>query len=197
MSKSNNEERRDIVNKRLSEINDKIVNPNKKIISETPSENIQEQINDTSKNSIKLKTYLLRIAIVVIVFFVLKSINFGDLISSSFNKTSSNDETKIEVKVDIPANKSNEKVDLKYNFNFEVGNSIIVFGDYQTEALAIEAKEKFAQNFIEFPLTYFFLPNKSNSKEEIYQLYLGPIDSESKAKQWSKLIGEKNQIINF
>ena len=197
MSKSNNEERRDIVNKRLSEINDKIVNPNKKAISETPSENIQEQINDTPKDSNKLKKYLLRIAIVVIVFFVLKSINFGDLISSSFNKTSSNDETKIEVKVDIPANKSNEKVDLKYNFNFEGGKSIIVFGDYQTEALAIEAKEKFAQNFVEFPLTYFFLPNKSNSKEEIYQLYLGPIDGESKAKQWSKLIGEKNQVINF
>ena len=197
MSKSNNEERRDIVNKRLSEINDKIVNPNKKTISETPSENIQEQINDTPKNSNKLKTYLLRIAIVVIVFFVLKSINFGDLISSSFNKTSSNDETKIEVKVDIPANKSNEKVELKYNFNFEGGKSIIVFGDYQTEALAIEAKDKFAQNFVEFPLTYFFLPNKSNSKEEIYQLYLGPIDGESKAKQWSKLIGEKNQVINF
>ena len=197
MSKSNNEERRDIVNKRLSEINDKIVNPNKKAISETPSENIQEQINDTPKNSNKLKKYLLRIAIVVIVFFVLKSINFGDLISSSFNKTSSNDETKIEVKVDIPANKSIEKVDLKYNFNFEGGKSIIVFGDYQTEALAIEAKEKFAQNFVEFPLTHFFLPNKSNSKEEIYQLYLGPIDGESKAKQWSKLIGEKNQVINF
>ena len=197
MSKSNNEERRDIVNKRLSEINDKIVNPNKKAISETPSENIQEQINDTPKNSNKLKKYLLRIAIVVIVFFALKSINFGDLISSSFNKTNSNDETKIEVKVDIPANKSNEKVDLKYNFNFEGGKSIIVFGDYQTEALAIEAKEKFAQNFVEFPLTYFFLPNKSNSKEEIYQLYLGPIDGESKAKQWSKLIGEKNQVINF
>ena len=197
MSKSNNEERRDIVNKRLSEINDKIVNPNKKVISETPSENIQEQINDTPKNSNKLKTYLLRIAIVVIVFFVLKSINFGDLISSSFNKTSSNDETKIEVKVDIPANKFNKKVDLKYNFNFEGGKSIIVFGNYQTEALAIEAKEKFAQNFVEFPLTYFFLPNKSNSKEEIYQLYLGPIDGESKAKQWSKLIGEKNQVINF
>ena len=197
MSKSNNEERRDIVNKRLSEINDKIVNPNKKTISETPSENIQEQINDTPKNSNKLKTYLLRIAIVVIIFFVLKSINFGDLISSSFNKNSSNDETKIEVKVDIPANKSNEKVDLKYNFNFEGGKSIIVFGDYQTEALAIEAKEKFAQNFVEFPITFFFLPSKSNSTEEIYQLYLGPIDGESKAKQWSKLIGEKNQVFNF
>ena len=87
MSKSNNEERRDIVNKRLSEINDKIVNPNKKNISETPSENIQEQINDTPKNSNKLKTYLLRIAIVVIIFFVLKSINFGDLISSSFKSS--------------------------------------------------------------------------------------------------------------
>ena len=197
MSKSNNEERRDIVNKRLSEINDKIVNPNKKTLSETPSKNIQEQINDTQKNSNKLKKYLLRIAIVVIVFFVLKSINFGDLISSSLNTTSSNDETKIEVKVDIPAKKSNNKVELKYNFNFENGKSIIVFGNYQNEDLAIEAKEKFAQNFIEFPLTYFFLPNKSNSSEEIYQLYLGPIDGESKAKQWSKLIGEKSQVINF
>lgn len=197
MSKTNNEERRDIVNKRLSEINDKIVNPNKKTLSETPSENIQKQINDTPKNSNKLKKYLLRIAIVVIVFFGLKSINFGDLISSSLNTTSSNDETKIEVKVDIPAKKSNNKVELKYNFNFENGKSIIVFGNYQTEDLAIKAKEKFAQNFIEFPLTYFFLPNKSNSSEEIYQLYLGPIDGESKAKQWSKLIGEKSQVINF
>ena len=42
-----------------------------------------------------------------------------------------------------------------------------------------------------------FLPSKSNSTEEIYQLYLGPIDGESKAKQWSKLIGEKNQVFNF
>ena len=150
MSKSNNEERRDIVNKRLSEINDKIVNPNKKTISETPSDNIQEQINDTPKNSNKLKKYLLRIAIVVIVFFVLKSINFGDLISSLFNKTSSNDETKIEVIVDIPAKKSEKKVELKYNFNFESGESIIVFGNYQNEALAIEAKEKFTKDFIEF-----------------------------------------------
>ena len=125
MSKSNNEERRDIVNKRLTEINDKIVNPNKKNISETPSKNIQEQINDTPKNSNKLKTYLLRIAIVVFIFFVLKSINFGDLISSSFNKTSSNDETKIEVKVDIPANKSNEKVDFKYNFKSSTSFSVV------------------------------------------------------------------------
>ena len=85
----------------------------------------------------------------------------------------------------------------KINLWFEGGKSIIVFGNYQTEALAIEAKEKFAQNFVEFSLTYFFLPNKSNSSEEIYQLYLGPIDGESEAKQWSKLIGEKNQVINF
>ena len=197
MSKSNNEERRDIVNKRLSEINDKIVNPNKKTIIETPSENIQDQIHNKPNNSNKLKKYLLRITIVLVVFFVLKNINFGDLISSSFNKSSTKDETKIEVKVDIPAKKTSEEFKLKYNFNFESGKSIIVFGNYQNEALAIEAKEKFAQNFVEFPITYFFLPSKSNSTEEIYQLYLGPIDGESKAKQWSKLIGEKNQVFNF
>ena len=146
MSKSNNEERRDIVNKRLSEISDKIVNPNKKTISETPSENIQDQIHNKPNSSNKLKKYLLRITIVLVVFFVLKNINFGDLISSSFNKSSTNDETKIEVKVDIPAKKTSEEFKLKYNFNFETGKSIIIFGNYQNETLAIEAKEKFAQN---------------------------------------------------
>ena len=68
MIKSNNEERRDIVNKRLSEINDKIVNPNKKTIIETPSENIQDQIHKKPDNSNKLKKYLL--TIVVLVHFI-------------------------------------------------------------------------------------------------------------------------------
>ena len=197
MSKSNNEERRDIVNKRLSEINDKIVNPNK-VKEEEEEETIinEAPVNSSTPNTLfdKFKKYLNRIGIILLVFYVLK---WSGVFKSIFDISQDNEQVKVEVKVDVPANKSNKKVDLKYNFNFEGGNSIIVFGDYQTEALAIEAKEKFAQNFVEFPLTHFFLPNKSNSKEEIYQLYLGPIDGESKAKQWSKLIGEKNQVINF
>ena len=103
MSKTKNEERLEIVNKRLAEINDKDVFPKKEKIEETILH--EAPVNNTTPNnsSKKIKTYLFRVSIVVFVFFVLKNINFGDLISSSFNKSSTNDETKIEVKVDIPA----------------------------------------------------------------------------------------------
>ena len=193
MSKSNNEERRDIVNKRLSEINDKIVNPNKKTIIETPSENIQDQIHNKPNNSNKLKKYLLRITIVLVVFFVLKSINFGDLISSSFNKSSTNDETKIEVKVDIPAK---EKI-LKYTFSFNQDEHIIIFGKYQTEEETLKEKEIFSNKFVEFPVNHFYLPDNSNSTEKVYQLYLGPIKGKANAKQWSKLIEVENILLSY
>ena len=193
MSKSNNEERRDIVNKRLSEINDKIVNPNKKTIIETPSENIQDQIHKKPDSSNKLKKYLLRITIVLVVFFVLKSINFGDLISSSFNKSSTNDETKIEVKVDIPAK---EKI-LKYSFSFNQDEHIIIFGKYQTEEETLKEKEIFSNKFVEFPVNHFYLPDNSNSTEKVYQLYLGPIKGKANAKQWSKLIEVENILLSY
>ena len=193
MSKSNNEERRDIVNKRLSEINDKIVNPNKKTIIETPSENIQDQIHKKPDSSNKLKKYLLRITIVLVVFFVLKSINFGDLISSSFNKSSTNDETKIEVKVDIPAK---EKI-LKYSFSFNKDEHIIIFGKYQTEEETLKEKEIFSNKFVEFPVNHFYLPDNSNSTEKVYQLYLGPIKGKANAKQWSKLIEVENILLSY
>ena len=74
MSKTKNEERLEIVNKRLAEINDKDVFPKKEKIEETIIH--EAPVNSTSPNnsSKKIKTYLLRISIVVIAFFVLKFI---------------------------------------------------------------------------------------------------------------------------
>jgi hypothetical protein len=59
------------------------------------------------------------------------------------------------------------------------------------------AKNLLSQKFIEFPINYFFLPNQSNSKKEVYKIYLGPIKGLAKATQWSKMINQESIILEY
>ena len=88
MSKTKNEERLEIVNKRLAEINEKDVFPKKEKIEENIIHEAPVNSSSPNKSSKKIKTYLLRISIVVIAFFVLKFIMDSDIIDakSSINK---------------------------------------------------------------------------------------------------------------
>ena len=89
------------------------------------------------------------------------------------------------------------KAPLKYSFTFQNEECIIVFGEYQSEQQAIAAKNLLSQKFIEFPINYFFLPNQSNSKKEVYKIYLGPIKGLAKATQWSKMINQESIILEY
>ena len=193
MSKTKNEERLEIVNKRLAEINDKDVFPKKEKIEETIVH--ETPVNSTSPNnsSKKIKTYLIRIGIIVVLFFVLKSLDFGKLIDSSFEVSKDKEEVKVEAKVTVPAK---EKI-LKYSFSFNQDEHIIIFGKYQTEEETLKEKEIFSNKFVEFPVNHFYLPNNSNSTEKVYQLYLGPIKGKANAKQWSKLIEVENILLSY
>ena len=86
---------------------------------------------------------------------------------------------------------SSKEPRLEYNFIFERDENIIIFGKYTTEEEAIEAKKIFTNTFVEFPVEHFYLPDNSNSNEEVYRLYLGPIKGKTNANQWSKLINVK------
>ena len=50
-----------------------------------------------------------------------------------------------------------------------------------------------------YDANYFFLPEESNSKEHIYQVYIVPYFSESEAKQWASTLEEieKQEILNL
>ena len=37
-----------------------------------------------------------------------------------------------------------------------------------------------------FKCNYFFLPKKSNSKEKIYKVFIGPYENEEETNQWTK-----------
>ena len=118
MSKTKNEERREIVNKRLAEIIDKDVIPKKKKLEEVISNEIPANPVTSNKSPNKLKTYLVRIGIVLVLFFVLKSIDFSSIFDSSLDVTKSKDEVKVEAKINVPATDSKTT----YNFSFNKDN---------------------------------------------------------------------------
>ena len=193
MSKTKNEERREIVNKRLAEIIDKDVIPKKEKVEEPITHEIPESHNHSSKSPNKLKTYLIRIGIILLLFFILKSLDFGKLMDSSFEVSKDKEEVKVEAKVSVPA----KDVETIYNFSFNKDEHIIIFGNYQSEEEALEQKQVYKEKFIEFSVNHFYLPENSNSKEKVYKLYLGPISGEANAKQWSKLIEIENELLSF
>ena len=48
-----------------------------------------------------------------------------------------------------------------------------------------------------FKCSYFFLPNKSTSKQEIYNVYIGPYENKLELQQWCNNIDNKDiKIIN-
>ena len=140
MSKTKNEERLEIVNKRLAEINDKDVFPKKEKIEETIIH--EAPVNSTSPNnsSKKIKTYLIRISIVVIAFFVLKFIMDSDIIDAKSSIKKDKENVEVEVEVNVPAK---EKI-LKYSFSFNQDEHIIIFGKYQTEEETLRKKKYLA-----------------------------------------------------
>ena len=188
MSKTKNQERLETLNKRLDEISQKQLQNSDidhvKIEKEEPS-----QIINNNQKSNKLKTYLLRISIVVVGFLILKNLDFANLITSN-----EAEETNITEKAET-SNITNET--LEYNFAFLNEECIIVFGEFQSKQEAIDSKNLLSQKFIEFPINYFFLPTQSNSELEIYKIYLGPIKGLAKARQWSKMIDQESIILEF
>ena len=193
MSKTKNEERLEIVNKRLAEINDKDVFPKKEKIEETIIHETPVNSKSPNNSSKKIKTYLIRISIVVIAFFVLKFIMDSDIIDAKSSIKKDKENVEAEVEVNVPAK---EKI-LKYSFSFNQDEHIIIFGKYQTEEETLKEKEIFSNKFVEFPVNHFYLPDNSNSTEKVYQLYLGPIKGKAEAKQWFNVIEGKKTLESF
>ena len=44
---------------------------------------------------------------------------------------------------------------------------------------------------------YFFLPEKSNSKEEVYKVFIGPYENEEETNQWTKNLEVDFEIIKL
>ena len=194
MSNKTKEEKLQILHKRLLEISNKQAQEEEKNNKISLEVKIEDSSNSTPSPIIKnnkLKTYLIRIFILVGIFLIFKNLNLSNL---SFENIFSEKE-KNTIAITDP---NKEVKTISYNLK-PVDVSYILLGEYNSEEKAIQDTDKVKSILgeIDFEVSYEYLPNISNSELQIYKTIIGPFNLVSEAKQWSKIIGENSEIINL
>ena len=108
---------------------------------------------------------------------------FSKKVSSLFGENDKNEDAK------------GKKFILKYNFNMP-GENIAIIGSFKNRGTA-KAKVKDLKRMGEYKCDYFFLPDKSNSTEEIYKVFIGPFESEEETNQEAKDLELDIEIIKL
>ncbi len=95
-----------------------------------------------------------------------------------------------------PVVEENTVAPLQYTLDFGEAKHLVLLSSFDNEdAAKMFADEKTNSGY---DASYFFLPEVSNSKENVFQVYLGPYFSESEAKQWANTLKEsKSEILNL
>ena len=194
MSNKTKEEKLQILHKRLLEISNKQAQEEEKNNKISLEVKIEDSSNSTPSPIIKnnkLKTYLIRIFILVGIFLIFKNLNLSNL---SFENIFSEKE-KNTIAITDP---NKEVKTISYNLK-PVDVSYILLGEYNSEEKAIQDTDKIKSILgeIDFEVSYEYLPNISNSELQIYKTIIGPFNLVSEAKQWSKIIGKNSEIINL
>tara|TARA_B110000263_G_C15078691_1_gene405268 strand:- start:79 stop:630 length:552 start_codon:yes stop_codon:yes gene_type:complete len=87
-----------------------------------------------------------------------------------------------------------QKFVLEYNLNIP-GEKIAITASFEDESSA-----KAMVNDLKvkgYKCDYFFLPNKSNSKEEIYKVFIGPYENAEETNQWTQNLERDFEIVQL
>ena len=186
MSDKTNDEKLRILQERLAQIKgkqDTVSTPLDTIESET---RVKKSEVETSQKIRKPKLFkLLKVFIfsACIAFGAKYAYNNINANSFAFEQTSSK-----EVKDEKNSNK------LEYNLNLE-GNNIAIVYSFEDESSAKAMVNNLSVKG--FKCDYFFLPNKSNSTEEVYKIFIGPYESLEEVNQWKKNVTGEVEILNL
>ncbi|MDA1009223.1 MAG: SPOR domain-containing protein, partial [Bacteroidetes bacterium] len=85
--------------------------------------------------------------------------------------------------------------EIEYDLDFEGQNNIAITGTFKDESSA-----KAMVNDLKvkgFEAIYFYLPDKSNSTEEVYKVFIGPYENEQETKQWIENLNLEVTLINL
>jgi len=95
---------------------------------------------------------------------------------------------------EVTKNIVEKEVILKYNLNLE-GDNIAITATFEdknsAKAMVNDLKVK------GFKCDYFFLPNKSNSTEEVYNVFIGPYENQEETQQWLDNLDVESEIIKL
>ena len=82
---------------------------------------------------------------------------------------------------------------IKYNLDIE--GKLAIINSFQDENLAKEMVKNLTTKG--FKCDYFFLPNKSNSTEKVYKVFIGPYESLEEVNQWKQNVNGEVEILNL
>ena len=110
-------------------------------------------------------------------FYVYNNIDFPDIFSSSDKVIEETQEFVLEYNLNI----SGEKIAITASFEDESS----------AKAMVNDLKVK------GYKCDYFFLPNKSNSKEEVYKVFIGPYENAEETNQWTQNLEGNFEIVQL
>ena len=191
MSNLNNEERLKILRARLDEIQQKnfstenVQNEKEKVV-ETPS--------STDKNTSK-SNVLKYVIISALIGFGLTYLftNVIDIETKfEFETEKITDDSSIEVEEIEEIVEVEENITYKFSFNENYSHLIISTLSYSEE----EAK-KMADKYTSegYQARSFYIPDNSNSSQELFKIKIGPYYSIEEAEQWNSTLEEETEII--
>ena len=86
---------------------------------------------------------------------------------------------------------------LEYKFNL-IGNNIAIINTQNS--ITDEGSAKAMVNDLKvkgYKCNYFYLPEKSNLSDEVYQVFIGPYENEEETNQWANNLEEEFNIITL
>ena len=191
MNDRTNDERLRILQERLAQIKQKRDNPTpqnyqRREVEEVTARQVEETIEvkepiwgleEEKKKSSWVKYFIIFICGGLIGFYVYNNID-----SNSVDpELASSEEAKEEVTSTKP----------EYNLNLEGNIAITASFDDESSAKAMVNDLKVKG----YKCDYFFLPNKSNSKEEVYKVFIGPYENAEETNQWTQNLEGDFEIV--
>lgn len=189
MSNKTNEEKLRILQDRLAEIRRKKENSNiNRKQEDIESEDSNQKIEILQKEKKDISFGWLKYLVIIVIFGYGAIFIFNNIRSFEFSIFSSSDkETTKPVNSEV-LNK------LEYNLNLQ-GDNIVITATFENESLAKKMVEDLKLKG--YRANYFFLPNKSNSTEEVYKVFIGPYEHIEETNQWIKNLEGKIEIISL
>jgi hypothetical protein len=186
MSNKTNDEKLRILQERLAQIKEKQETP-------VPSSKQQEKVIEITTPEFetpakdKKPLYSGRWSKVILIGVVAYGIFYGynKIDSKSFIPELASSE---EVKEEVTSTK------IEYNMNLE-GNNIAIVNSFEDESSAKAMVNELTVKG--FKCDYFFLPNNSNSPEEVYKVFIGPYESLEEVNQWKENVNGEVEILNL
>lgn len=196
MSNKSNEEKLQILQKRLQEISQKQLEQANNKVEPSEKENIiDEKVKKNPKKTRKFLFPILILTIIILSFLLATELGLNPIKKLQLNTT------KIVKESNNSENSDQKKIKQTTNYNLDIQDaSIILIGGFNSEESAIQETDRLRAVFgtvKDFDINYFFTPEKSEVKDSTYQIYLGPFSEESDAKQWSQFIKKDFKIIKF